>query len=186
MIITGSRRSATAAFYVLGGFWAAAMAANLANVEVRPLAGWVPVAETTLLLGASIAAARSTNGARVGSASGAVAALMLMLFALVHIQNRGIVSGMIPGWLPAAWLWPYVTAATMAAAALAWAFRHGRTSFLVVAAMFLSWLPLVHGGRIAADPTSAFEWEFASMAVALAGALIVLARPERTSGVLCS
>lgn len=54
-----------------------------------------------------------------------------------------------------------------------YAIRHC-AAVITVAAMFAVWLPLFHAGRIAADTTSAFEWQFASMALALSGALLLL------------
>ena len=77
--------------------------------------------------------------------------------------------------MPAKTLWPMWTGSFQIAAAIG--LLHDRTRFLAgiaTAAMFASWLPLVHLPRLLVR-SNAFEWEFALMALWLVGAMLVAA-----------
>lgn len=101
-------------------------------------------------------------------------ALMLFLFGAVHLTEHAFVASLIPQWLPLQPYWPWITGTTMILAAIAlFTGKFGRPMTIAVAAMFLSWLPLIHAARLLANPASPFEWAFATTAVALAGCLIL-------------
>jgi hypothetical protein len=127
----------------------------------------------TLALAAVVWAAWTSEPRSRTSAIGArwIFGAMLLAFGAVHLGHHEAIAGMIPTWLPARATWPWVTGGALVAAGLALlAGRWAREAALATAAMFGSWLPLVHLGRLIERPGNAFELTFASMALALTGA----------------
>lgn len=106
----------------------------------------------------------------------AIAAAMLSLFGLIHLAQAEALSKMVPGWMPLRDRIPYLTGSLMIVAALAFGWSRVRPQAAkLVAVMFLSWLPLVHLDRLMRNPASFDEWRFALTALALAGALLLIA-----------
>jgi uncharacterized membrane protein len=97
--------------------------------------------------------------------------LLLLVFGVAHLMHRDAIASMIPPSMPARGLWPWFTGTACLTAALALATGVlARLAATCVGLMFLSWLPLVHLGRLLQRPGSLAEWTFAAMALALAGA----------------
>lgn len=167
----GSRIAAGALVSFLLGAFVIAVASAVAGHE--GLAAWVPSAETLTLIAAILCFAdqrRIALGLLV-----AASAVMLALFGTIHLLQPAAIASLFPEWLPRSDKVPLVSGALMLGAAVALFVPQLRAkAAILVAAMFVSWLPLIHAGRIAADSTSAFEWEFAFMALALSGALLLL------------
>ena len=148
---------------------------------------WVPVAQSCLFAVASfkIASQREAGSSELAPlALRLTFAAMLLLFGLIHIFKRELIAGLIPGWIPAADLWPWVTGTIMVAAGFAILIgKFAEIASLVVAGMFASWIFVVHAERLAQRPASDFEWTFALTALALAGAALITIRGEnRTAG----
>lgn len=119
------------------------------------------------------------RGAGAGKASRnflpVAASLMLLLFASVHFTQADAIASLVPAWFPERDRVPFFTAATMAAAAAGlWLPQLRSLSALLVANMFLSWLPLVHAGRLWDHPGDPSEWSFAAMAATLGACMIIL------------
>jgi uncharacterized membrane protein len=102
---------------------------------------------------------------------------MLSLFGWVHVTEIDAIAGLIPAWFPGRDQVPFFTAGIMAAGAVGlWLPRVRSLSALLVAVMFLSWLPLVHAARLWDHPGDASEWSFAAMAATLSASMFILAR----------
>lgn len=107
----------------------------------------------------------------------------LLLFGWVHLWHREAIAGMIPAWIPWHALWPLMTGSACIAAVVALASGIlARLAALCVAAMFGSWLPLVHLERLVRTPNNVSEWVFAAMALALTGAALSVAEMSRSHG----
>lgn len=101
---------------------------------------------------------------------------MLVIFGCVHLLFSDFIATMIPTFVPGRELWPYATGSAMLVAGLSQvACYHSRLSSRLVCLLFLSWLPLVHFGRIIADP-SVGEVLFATVAVTLAAGALMLSK----------
>jgi len=176
------RPSSRIAAFALAGHWTLALVfTTLAAAKAPPNAlNWVPVSQTTLFVLASLAAtgpglrhSQMTNVRRPF-------AVTLIFYGLVHIFQRDLIAGLIPAWITGAQVWPWITGPIMVAAGIALlAGRAVELASLAIAAMFASWILIVHLGRIAGDPASSFEWSFALTALALTG-VALLAMKSRT------
>jgi uncharacterized membrane protein len=159
-------------------FWGASLIATLADAGAS-LAAWVPVAEALALLAVSLHLTLHRPGTGFTMAACGV---MFALFGVVHWTEAASLTAIVPAWLPPSPHWPRLTGTILLAAAAAMLVpRLCQWAVLAVAALFASWLLIVHAGRIAADPTSAFEWQFALMALCLTAALLIAAHPHHRS-----
>jgi uncharacterized membrane protein len=96
--------------------------------------------------------------------------LMLLVFGSTHWLYREAIASMVPAWLPAREMWPWVTGGVQIAVGLAtWAGAVGRLGLWAIGAMYCAWLPIVHAARLMDKPTATSEWTFAAMAVVLIG-----------------
>jgi uncharacterized membrane protein len=90
--------------------------------------------------------------------------------------------GLIPDFIPFAATWPWITGTLLIGSGLATLFKSVRGyALLIVAAMFLAWIPLVHMPRLLTS-FSIGEVTFAAMAISLAGSLIVCRAMECPHG----
>ena len=145
------------------------------------LAAWVPVAEIAVFVTASLARGIPPRWAATAARPllRMTLGLGLVLFGVVHAVYHAAIGGMIPAWIPFAAEWPWATSVINGIAGLCiLAGRGTAPAALVIAAMFGSWLPLVHAGRLAAEPENLFEWTFALTAAALTGAALVVAASQ--------
>ena len=109
------------------------------------------------------------------------AAVMLVVFGLIHLTRPAEIASLIPSWIPATRVVPVATGVLQVIAGAATVWKRTRpVAAAAAAALFASWLPLVHAARIAARPGDVFEWQFAFMAMTLAGSLAVLAAHSQT------
>ncbi|GAM97796.1 doxX [alpha proteobacterium U9-1i] len=142
------------------------------------LTAWVPVAEAAAFAAACYARAGAPAGALILRLAFGV---MLIWFGVVHLMHRDIIASLIPAWIPYAEHWPWLTGGVNLLAGLALiANRYAATAALAIAAMFGSWLPLVHAERLLSAPDSLFEWTFALTAIGLAGAALLIAGERQT------
>ena len=177
------RPSSRIAAFALAGHWTLALVFTiLAAAKAPPNAlNWVPVSETAVFVLASLASSnksglpltRMTDLRRPF-------AVTLIFYGLVHIFQRALIAGLIPRWIAGAEIWPWFTGSVMVAAGIALlAGRAVKLASLAIAAMFASWILVVHLGRIAGDPANSFEWSFALTALGLTG-VALLAMKSRT------
>lgn len=110
--------------------------------------------------------------------------IALIVFGIVHLIHRDLIASMIPGWLPARNLWPWLTgAANIAAGITILTGFKGHFGAAGIGLVYASWILIIHPARVTADVTSAFEWSFLVTAIILTGAAWIVARdlePERT------
>jgi hypothetical protein len=125
---------------------------------------------------ALVLAAASLVLIRNGTSRGALRWLltvMLLMFGTIHLLFRPAIAGLMPDFIPFAAIWPWITGILLIASGLANLFKAFRGyALLIVAAMFLAWVPLIHVPRLLAS-FSIGEVTFAAMAIALAGSLII-------------
>jgi hypothetical protein len=107
--------------------------------------------------------------------------LMLLLFGAIHLAYAETIASIIPDFIPARALWPWFTGAVQGLAGLSCLAGRGAAAGLV-ALMYAAWLPIVHGPRLLASPSSAFEWSFALTALALAGIGLAIATAPDAPG----
>ena len=98
---------------------------------------------------------------------------MLTLFGIIHIAHASSVASLIPAWFPERTAVPFATGGLMLLSACLFTMKKLRAGIAsAMAAMFATWLPIVHLPRIIATPGDAGEWNFAAMAVCLVGSLL--------------
>lgn len=143
------------------------------------LTSWVlPSQLATLSIAGLVLRCRLTggDGALWLTAAGGTAAVMCILFGMIHLRYAGVIETMVPGWIPLRELVPYLTGTMLVAAGCAMIFaRTRRLAAAGIAMMFSSWIVVVHLPRVFAKPLDAYEWSFAGMAMSLTGALLILA-----------
>jgi len=185
------RPSSRIAAFALAGHWTLALVFTiLAAAKAPPNAlNWVPVSQTALFVLASLA---SSNGSGLRHTQMTDVrrpfAVTLVFYGLVHVFQRPLIAGLIPAWIAGAEIWPWITGPIMVVAGIALlAGRAVEVASLAIAAMFASWILIVHLGRIAGDPANSFEWSFALTALALTGVALLamksrapVASPEPT------
>jgi uncharacterized membrane protein len=104
-------------------------------------------------------------------------AVTLLFYGMVHMFHRALIAGLIPAWIPGAGAWPWITGSIMVAAGIALlAGRAAELASLAIAAMFASWILIVHLARLAGNPAGSFEWSFALTALALAAVALLAMR----------
>lgn len=172
-------------FAVIGASFALAGLVSLTSFFEDPWqsTNWVVTAEAFTLAWASF----QTITGRQHLAGLLIPSLMLVIFGTVHLIERVAVGSLVPSWVPASQYVPIATGLVMILLGLAILARiELRSTFVAVAAMFASWIPLIHAGRLLSDPGSAFEWAFAAMCVALTGSMLVGARAAGGAARNCS
>lgn len=164
-------------------FWLALLAVGVRGAAQLPSMTAAVEPSEALVIALAIGVGNFGSVARWQSEVLAAAiAAMLILFGAIHLMEAAALSGLVPSWIPARQFVPYLTGAILVAAGVAIPVRRfRRTAALAVALLFLSWLPLLHAERLLADPGSLFEWRFALTALALAGALLIVAGPRSHS-----
>lgn len=158
-----------AAWWLTAGVFAAVRAAG------QPLAlpSLVPLLESlTIGLACAAGAAPGRPATRILTAA---VAIMLAVFGAIHILYRADVGSLAPAWVPWREQAPLLSGAIMLGSAAAMLAGRARIAALVVAAMFVSWLPLVHAPLVIASNGAASEWLFALIAICLIGVLLRVA-----------
>lgn len=163
-----------------GVFAAVALADAIGGDPSMP--GLVPFAELMIFTTALVAGAGAIRCKMASTVERLCAGFALILFGAVHIAYREAISGMIPGWIPFAEYWPWFTGVANLLAGIALVVGRGSAiAAMLIAAMYLAWLPVVHAARLIAEPGSLTEWTFALTALALAGCLLSIAGKGRQS-----
>lgn len=150
-------------WFVIGHI--AALAAAPSDVTL-----WVSTAQVLVFAAIGLMLARPDD--RVAEqAARVILAATLILFGAVHWLYPAAIAGMIPGWMPMAGVWPWITGGIQLVGGLMilTGFRAPLAAF-AVGAMWLAWIPLVHAARVLEAPGDLFEWTFVLTALSLAGA----------------
>jgi len=157
-------------------FWVAwILLGHLAQLTDTPadVVAWVSLSEAASLAAAAwlmSASASGGTGDRTRWAVRLIVGVMLVGFGVVHLTHREAIAGMIPEWMPARDLWPWVTGAANLAAGLAFLSGvMGSLAAVLVGAMFFSWIFLAHIPRLIADVGSRAEWTGLMLNLALIG-----------------
>jgi uncharacterized membrane protein len=175
------RRFERAGAIALAAHWLVAFALTLAAALDEPsgLLAWVPASKTALFALAALTLCRVTSGRSLRWALGAT----LVLYGVIHVVECRVVGQLVPAWLPQRPLWPYFTGTLLLAAGAALVTgKFIAQAALGTAALFGSWILLIHLGRIAANPASSFEWTFALSALALTGTALMVAELNPSRG----
>jgi len=161
------------AAWALAAHWTLALAligGALLSSATNPLA-WVPFSQAALFAAVAVRCAAPSAAPALRLAFGA----MLVLFGAIHLTQRELIASLIPAWVPEAELWPWLTGGVQVAAGLlCLSRRRAWLGAVAVAAMYASWLVVVHAPRLLAQPGSVFEWTFALTAAALAAIALVV------------
>lgn len=151
---------------VVAGPWIAGHATRMIDAPGEP-GTWVSAAELVTFGCVVLMLARP----RAWIAARVALGLTLVLFGAIHWIFPAAIAGLIPTWVPAASVWPWITGAVQVAAGImilsGW---RGAFAAFVVGLMWLSWVFVVHILRVISAPGDLFEWTFMLTAVALAGA----------------
>ena len=175
--------------------WAAAFAATSYAALETPWnwAVWVPATKTAIFMLMPLSIMKGdTSPSRFPIPHlllRIVVGLTFAFYGLFHLFQGPMIAALIPAWIPQAELLPWLTGALLLIAGTGVATGVAvRECSLAVAALFASWIPLLHVERIARQPLSSFEWTFALSALALAGVSLSLfewCRSRRTDRLTC-
>lgn len=173
-------RSARPAGLALAALWLLYTACHVP----RFLANWRPflgqIAEPAALASFGLVLAARGSNDPLARAGRIVFGICLPLFGVVHFLYPDAVAGFIPAWIPARLFWAYFTACAFIVAGLA--VLSGvriRLASVLVAAMFTSWVVLLHLPRLALAPGDPHEWATVFVALAFAGGAWIFAGRQR-------
>jgi uncharacterized membrane protein len=103
-------------------------------------------------------------------------ALSLVVFAVQHFMYAQFVATLIPAWIPARLFWAYFTGAAFIAAALAMTTKvMARLASFLLGVMFLLWVLILHGPRVAYAIQNGNEVTSLFVALAMSGIGFILA-----------
>jgi uncharacterized membrane protein YphA (DoxX/SURF4 family) len=153
-----------------GGLWTTAF-------EVLALGGAALVLLALAPDGSFAATMDWTGIARRARTVGRLAfGLSLPAFGVLHFLYPGYVSSVIPRWLGAPVFWAYATGVAHVAAGVAIVTRVlARLAALCAAAMFGSWVVVLHAPRVFAHQGDANEWTSMLIALGMCGGALLVA-----------
>jgi uncharacterized membrane protein len=160
--------------------WTVALAFVVVSVtaNVADPTAYVPLAQSLVFAVFALSLWRASMRTALRLAFGA----MLVLFGAIHFAYVDAIAGLIPDFVPAASLWPWLTGGAQVMVGIALLIgRYVWPGALAIAAMYVAWIPIVHAPRLAADTQSTFEWTFALTALALAGVALAIAGASKLS-----
>ena len=155
---------------------------------------WTPAFEVFAMAGAALAlfgiASLPSLGDRELSARRAILigrlcyAVSLPVFGVLHYMYIGYVASVIPSWIPAHVAFGYVTGAAHIAAGVSIATGMlARVAAYCVAAMFGSWVIILHTPRVLAHLHDANEWTSLIVALSMCGGALIVAGTLRKTEV---
>jgi len=161
--------------------WALALVLTV-TAALKPPAdamNWVPVSKTALFAIAAAVSAGSADRLLLRLSLG----LALILYGLIHFVFHDLIAQLIPAWIPQPATRPYLTGALMLVAGAALLVERAAGEMaMIIAALFASWILVLHSGRLLAHPASNFEWAFALSALALVGVALMTIAPSPVGG----
>ncbi len=141
--------------------------------EVRAPGPWTSAAELMALTGAALvlafpnARARQQFGLRLFAST-------LLVFALQHFLYGEFIASLIPEVIPARQALAYAAGGAFRAASVAILTKPRRLAAGLLAAMFFSWVLVVHLPRVLASPGNGDEWTSLFVALAMGGAALIV------------
>lgn len=164
---------------VMYGAWAVVLHLPVALAEASQIASWNAVAEALALsLGGLVgwAVVARPDLAPVGRR---LFGLCPVIFGLAHFGYAKFTASMVPAWLPVPLAWAYFTGVGHMTGGLALiAGVQTRLAATLLAAMYASFVVLLHLPRVIAAPDNRIEWTMLCIAIALTGAAWNV-RPKR-------
>jgi len=164
---------------VMYGVWVL-LHLRLALADASQIAPWNGVAEALALsLGGLVGwgAVARPNLAPIGRR---LFGLCPVIFGLAHFGYAKFTASMVPAWLPAPLFWAYFTGAGHMAGGLALiAGVRTRLAATLLAAMYASFVLLLHLPRVIGAPDNRIEWTMLAIAVSLTGAAWNLRPPRK-------
>jgi hypothetical protein len=107
-------------------------------------------------------------------------AVSLIVFGSIHFVVTRFIASLIPAWIPGSLFWAYLTGTALIAAGISIATRRlDQWAGFLLGVMFLLWVVLLHGPRVAADLHNADEWSSAFIALAMCGGSWIVASHAR-------
>jgi hypothetical protein len=104
-----------------------------------------------------------------------VFAFTLIIFGWQHFQYAAYLATLVPAWLPAHLVWIYFTGAGFIAAGTSIAAKIlGRLAATLLGLMFFLWVVILHAPRVFAGLHNADEWSSLFVALAMAGASLLV------------
>ena len=168
----------SAAIAVSGLFGLVALLVQLPLLVAAPASGgvWTALFECLALSGgALVLASQSGKIERVGwlelpRFGRWLFAISLVVFAILHFVYAPFIATLIPGWIPAPLFLAYFVGAAFAATALSiFLDRHRTLGTGMLGLMFLLWVLILHGPRVAANPQLEPEWTSLCVALSMSG-----------------
>lgn len=144
---------------------------------------WTGPAEILCLCAGALIVARG-SGARAWTffAARCLLALGLCIIGIEHFIYAKGVATIVPAWFPWRVFWAYFVGAALIGLAISLLGNvFLKWTSLLAAIMFLSWLPLLHGPRVAANPQTETEWTSFFVALAVGGIFLILSGSARPS-----
>jgi len=106
-------------------------------------------------------------------------AFCLLVFGYDHLPIAKFIASLVPAWMPWHLFWAYFTACGFLAAGLSIATNiQVRLSASLLGVMFLLWVLILHGPRVAANPHGLGEWNSLFVALAMSGISFTLAAKQ--------
>src|SRR6185312_1921068 len=100
----------------------------------------------------------------------------LVIFSVLHFKYAFFISNLIPRWIPERFFLANFVGLCFLCAAVAFATGiRARLAGYMLAAMFLIWVAILHGPRVAASPHNGNEWTSMLIALAMAGSALAAA-----------
>jgi uncharacterized membrane protein len=101
----------------------------------------------------------------------------MVIFGVQHFMYAGFIATLVTPWIPGHLFWVYLTGVGMIVAGLCIAIKKfGGLAATWLGIMFLLWVIVLHGPRVAAQPRNADELSSLLVALAMGGASFVVAR----------
>jgi uncharacterized membrane protein len=108
-----------------------------------------------------------------------VLAFCLLVFGYDHLPIAKFIASLVPAWMPWHLFWAYFTACGFLAAGLSIATNiQVRLSASLLGLMFLLWVSILHGPRVAAHLHNEGEWNSLFVALAMSGIGFTLAAKQ--------
>lgn len=168
------RTSAWAAFSLglMFALWVVLLHMPNALADGSKVAAWNPVAESWALSLGGLAGWAVERRADLAAPARRLFGIGPVIFGLAHFGYAAFTASMVPAWLPPGQLfWAYLTGAGQLAAGLSLISGvASRLAATLLAAMYATFVVVLHVPRVIADPASRLEWTMLLIALSLTGA----------------
>jgi len=110
-------------------------------------------------------------------------AVSMIIFGIQHFMYLAFIATLIPAWIPGHLFWVYLTGTGFIAAGVSILIgKYARLGSTLLGIMFLLWVLVLHGPRVAAAPHNGDEWSSLWVALCMSGGAFVIAQsfPQKT------